>query len=48
MAIAYSDSILNSGAYSLAASWRSNFTADNRNSLENIFVARNAPSPIWG
>src|SRR6267143_5529188 len=43
MAIAYSDSILNSGAYSLAASWRSNFTADNRNSLENIFVARNAP-----
>jgi len=40
-AIAYSDSILNSGVYSLAANWRSNFTADNRSSLENIFVARN-------
>lgn len=40
-AIAYSDSILNSGAYTLATNWRSNFTAGNAASTENIFVARN-------
>jgi hypothetical protein len=34
----YADSILNSGSYQLATNWRSNFTADNNTSKENIFV----------
>ncbi|MGQ0713748.1 MAG: RagB/SusD family nutrient uptake outer membrane protein [Gemmatimonadaceae bacterium] len=34
----HADSILNSGAYSLATNWHSNFTADNSASPENIFV----------
>jgi hypothetical protein len=38
LAINHADSILNSGEYQLAANWRSNFTADNSSSPENIFV----------
>ena len=38
LAINHADSILNSGEYSLATNWRSNFTADNSSSPENIFV----------
>jgi hypothetical protein len=39
LAINYSDSILNSSAgYQLATDWRSNFTATNNTSKENIFV----------
>ena len=38
LAINYADSILNSGEYQLASNWRSNFTADNSSSPENIFV----------
>jgi hypothetical protein len=38
LAIAHADSILNSGRYQLATNWRSNFTADNSSSPENIFV----------
>ena len=38
LAINYADSILNSGSYQLATNWRSNFTADNNTSKENIFV----------
>ena len=38
LAIAHADSVLNSGRYSLATNWRSNFTADNSSSPENIFV----------
>jgi hypothetical protein len=37
-AIAAADRILNSGEYSLATDWRSNFTPDNYNSPENILV----------
>jgi starch-binding outer membrane protein, SusD/RagB family len=39
-AIAFADSVLNSGAYSLATNWRSNFTADNHLSPENILVVK--------
>lgn len=39
-AIAAADRILNSGVYSLASTWRSNFTADNQQSPENILVAK--------
>lgn len=39
-AITAADRVLNSPAYSLAADWRSNFTATNRNSTENILVVR--------
>jgi starch-binding outer membrane protein, SusD/RagB family len=42
-AIAAADRILNSGQYSLATDWRSNFTADNATSPENIMVAKHAP-----
>ena len=38
LAINHADSILNSGVYQLATNWRSNFTADNNTSKENIFV----------
>ena len=38
LAINHADSVLNSGEYSLATNWRSNFTADNSSSPENIFV----------
>ena len=38
LAINHADSILNSGVYQLATNWRSNFTADNNTSRENIFV----------
>jgi len=47
-AINFSDSILNSGVYSLATNWRSNFTSTNRTSLENIFVAKNLASSGLG
>ncbi len=39
-AIAAADRILNSGQYSLASDWRSNFEADNFTSPENILVAK--------
>jgi hypothetical protein len=39
-AVAWSDSVLNSGLYSLATDWRSNFAADNSASPENIFVVK--------
>jgi hypothetical protein len=38
LAINFADSIINSGAFQLATNWRSNFTADNHTSKENIFV----------
>jgi hypothetical protein len=47
-AINFSDSILNSGVYTLAATWRSNFTATNRSSPENIFVAKNVAASGLG
>ncbi|MGQ0561798.1 MAG: RagB/SusD family nutrient uptake outer membrane protein [Gemmatimonadota bacterium] len=40
-AINAADRVLNSGVYSLASNWRSNFTADNGSSPENILVAKN-------
>ena len=39
-AIAAADRIINSGQYSLAANWRSNFTYDNQTSPENIMVVK--------
>lgn len=39
-ALAAADRILNSGVYSLADDWRSNFRADNHLSPENIFVVK--------
>jgi hypothetical protein len=39
-AVNFSDSILNSGAYSLASNFRSNFTFDNQTSPENILVVK--------
>ena len=47
-AVAFADSILNSGAYSLAPDWRANFTPTNETSPENIFVVRNAPAADLG
>lgn len=41
-AAAAADRVLNSGRYSLSANWRSNFTATNENSPENIFVIRHS------
>jgi hypothetical protein len=38
LAKTHADNILNSGEYSLATDWHSNFTADNSSSPENIFV----------
>jgi hypothetical protein len=40
-AITVADRILNSGQYSLATDWRSNFAADNHLSPENILVVKN-------
>jgi len=47
-AINRADSIINSGQYSLAANWRSNFTADNDNSPENIMVVKFLNKPDVG
>ncbi len=44
----FADSLLNSGVYSLASNWRSNFTFDNQTSPENIFVAKNLNQPGLG
>jgi starch-binding outer membrane protein, SusD/RagB family len=40
LAIIAADRVINSGHYSLASNWRSNFTADNNLSPENILVAK--------
>ncbi|CAN5839012.1 RagB/SusD family nutrient uptake outer membrane protein [soil metagenome] len=40
-AIAAADRVINSGQYSLATNWRKNFTPDNHDSPENIFVISN-------
>ena len=47
-AIDAADRIINSGQYSLAAVWRSNFTADNGNSPENIMVVKFLNKPDLG
>jgi hypothetical protein len=47
-AIAASDRILNSGNYTLATDWRSNFRADNGNSPENILVVKFLNQPGLG
>jgi len=49
-AINRADSIINSGQYSLSApgTWRSNFTADNDNSPENILVVKFLNQPDVG
>jgi hypothetical protein len=49
-AINRADSIINSGEYSLSApgTWRSNFTADNENSPENIMVVKFLSEPDVG
>ncbi len=40
LAINFADSVLNSGTYTLASNWRSNFTVDNDASPELIFVVK--------
>jgi hypothetical protein len=47
-AIDAADRIINSGLYSLAANWRSNFTADNGTSPENIMVVKFLNKPDLG
>src|ERR1051325_234043 len=47
-AIAAADRILNSGLYSLAADWHSNFAPDNFASPENILVVKNLNQPGLG
>ena len=47
-AVAFSDSILNSGVYSLAPDWRANFTPANEVSPEHIFLVRNTPAADLG
>ena len=47
-AINRADSIINSGQYSLSTVWRSNFTADNGTSPENIFVVKFLNRPDVG
>ena len=47
-AITAADRIINSGRYSLAANWRSNFTADNQASPENIMVVKFLNKPDVG
>ncbi|MEX2157638.1 MAG: RagB/SusD family nutrient uptake outer membrane protein [Gemmatimonadales bacterium] len=47
-AIDAADRIINSGQYSLAANWRSNFTADNQTSPENIMVVKFTNKPDVG
>jgi starch-binding outer membrane protein, SusD/RagB family len=47
-AIDASDRILNSGLYSLATDWRSNFRADNGNSPENILAVKFLNQPGLG
>ena len=47
-AVTAADRILNSGNYSLSTNWRSNFTADNGNSPENILVVKYLAQPGLG
>ena len=47
-AIDAADRLLNSGVYSLATDWKSNFTPNNESSPENIFTAHNSPQPGLG
>ena len=47
-AIDAADRIINSGQYSLATNWRSNFTADNQTSPENIMVVKFLNKPDVG
>ena len=44
-AIAAADNVLNSGVYSLAADYKSNFSTSNDGSPENIFVINHTSSP---
>ncbi len=47
-AIDAADRVINSGQYSLAGDWRSNFTLDNQGSPENIFVIVHSSNPGLG
>jgi hypothetical protein len=47
-AVAWADSVLNSGVYSLATDWRSSFEPDNSASPENIFVVKFINEPGLG
>jgi len=44
-AIQYADAVINSGVYSLASNWQSNFNPDNGSSPELIFVINNTSNP---
>jgi hypothetical protein len=47
-AIAAADRVINSGLYTLAADWKSNFTPTNESSPENIFTIRMVPQDGLG
>jgi hypothetical protein len=48
LAVNFADSVLNSGVYTLATDWRSNFTANNETSPELIFVVKHLNQPGIG
>jgi len=47
-AVAAADRVINSGVYSLATNWASNFSTTNDNSPENIFVVAHVNQPALG
>jgi hypothetical protein len=47
-AIAAADRVINSGQYSLAATWSKNFSTDNHDSPEHIFYISESSSPSLG
>ena len=47
-AITAADRVISSGQYSLATDWKKNFSTDNHDSPENIFVINESSSPSLG
>ena len=47
-AITAADAVINSGQYSLATNWASNFAPDNHNSPENVFYIQHTAQPGLG
>ncbi|WP_025415065.1 RagB/SusD family nutrient uptake outer membrane protein [Gemmatirosa kalamazoonensis] len=47
-AISAANAVINSGVYSLATDWKSNFSTDNHNSPENIFYVQHTAQPGLG
>jgi hypothetical protein len=47
-AITAADAVINSGQYSLATDWKSNFSTDNHSSPENVFYIQHTAQPGLG